>query len=78
MAMLGNMMKTESKKPLPVLHFQHGGIVTKKTEGIIGEAGVEGVFPLAAFYNKFDEMIDSNKANKPHEPLANWEYRSSW
>lgn len=38
--------------------FAEGGIVTKRiNNATIGEAGPEGVFPLTAFYAKFDELI---------------------
>jgi hypothetical protein len=38
-----------------------GGIVTKPTRALIGEAGTEAVVPLTKFYAKMDELIASNK-----------------
>jgi hypothetical protein len=34
-----------------------GGIVTKRTKAIVGEAGPEAVIPLKEFYAKMDELI---------------------
>jgi len=34
-----------------------GGIVTKPTNAIVGEAGNEAVIPLNEFYKKLDELI---------------------
>jgi hypothetical protein len=39
-----------------------GGIVTRRTRALVGEAGSEAVIPLDAFYRKFDELIAEVKA----------------
>jgi hypothetical protein len=39
-----------------------GGIVTRPTRALVGEAGSEAVIPLDAFYRKFDELIAETKA----------------
>jgi len=39
-----------------------GGIVTRRTEAVVGEAGPEAVIPLNRFYAKMDELIDVVKA----------------
>jgi len=38
-----------------------GGVVTKPTNAIVGEAGPEAVIPLNEFYRKFDELIAAVK-----------------
>jgi len=38
-----------------------GGIVTKRTKAIVGEAGPEAVIPLKEFYAKMDELITAVK-----------------
>ena len=39
-----------------------GGIVTKPTKALVGEAGAEAVVPLNEFYAKMDELISAVKA----------------
>ena len=39
-----------------------GGIVTKPTRALVGEAGAEAVVPLNEFYAKMDELISAVKA----------------
>jgi hypothetical protein len=39
-----------------------GGIVTKPTKALVGEAGAEAVIPLDKFYAKLDELISVVKA----------------
>jgi len=38
-----------------------GGIVTKRTKAVVGEAGPEAVIPLKEFYAKMDELITAVK-----------------
>ena len=38
-----------------------GGIVSKPTRAIVGEAGTEAVIPLDKFYAKLDELISTVK-----------------
>ena len=39
-----------------------GGIVTRPTRALVGEAGSEAVIPLNEFYSKLDELIQAVKA----------------
>ena len=48
---------SEKKDEEEVAAFKFGGIVTKPTLGLIGEAGHEGIVPLDKFYAKIDEFI---------------------
>jgi uncharacterized protein YneF (UPF0154 family) len=43
-------------------HFQHGGVVTQPTMGLVGEAGPEAVIPLGQFGvgQKHTESVDEN------------------
>jgi len=62
-----------------------GGIVTKPTRALVGEAGAEAVIPLTALYAKFDELIAAvNKGgsvyidgNKAGEALMLGSYKLS-
>jgi hypothetical protein len=52
--LLGAGMGYMDAKPTPLAS---GGIVTRPTRALVGEAGSEAVIPLDAFYRKFDELI---------------------
>jgi len=61
-----------------------GGIVTKKTEAVVGEAGPEAVIPLNEFYNRLEFLFnEQNKIIKMTAPplqllmMRNWEV-SKW
>lgn len=53
-----------SDKPIttPQKKLATGGIVTKPTRALVGEAGAEAVVPLNEFYAKMDELISVVKA----------------
>ena len=53
-----------SDKPIttPQNKLATGGIVTKPTRALVGEAGAEAVVPLNEFYAKMDELISVVKA----------------
>jgi hypothetical protein len=57
--LLGAGMGYMDAKPTPLAS---GGIVTRRTRALVGEAGPEAVIPLDAFYRKFDELIVEVKA----------------
>ena len=46
----------------PPKEMATGGIVTRATNAIVGEAGAEAVIPLNAFYAKIDELITAVKS----------------
>ena len=39
------------------MELASGGIVSRRTRAIVGEAGPEAVIPLKEFYSKLDELI---------------------
>lgn len=51
-------MITDSLDTTPPPQLATGGIVTKPTKAIVGEAGPEAVIPLREFYAKMDELIN--------------------
>lgn len=48
----------------PQAELATGGIVTRPTRALVGEAGSEAVIPLREFYAKMDEMISAVKEGK--------------
>jgi hypothetical protein len=54
---LGDLIFGERKET----PFATGGIVSKPTKALIGEAGTEAVIPLDKFYAKLDELINVAK-----------------
>ena len=70
-------MKKATAEPIVETKLARGALVTQETQAIIGEAGPEGVFPLTAFYGKFDEMINATKDNKQSQQWE-WEENKKW
>ena len=55
--LVGSFRSREENMP----EMATGGIVTKRTKAIVGEAGPEAVIPLKEFYAKMDELITAVK-----------------
>ena len=47
---------------MPTL-FAEGGLVTRPTMGVVGEAGPEAIFPLDTFFSQMMSMFE--RVNKP-------------
>lgn len=48
----------------PQAELATGGIITRPTKALVGEAGAEAVVPLNEFYGKMDEMIQAVREGK--------------
>lgn len=53
----GGAILQKSLNTTPETKLASGGIVTKPTNALVGEAGAEAVIPLTKFYAKMDELI---------------------
>ena len=61
--------------PASIPRFQDGGIVTKPTVGMVGEAGPEAIVPLG---NQIDNMFNKESINKQIEDSFKFVPRSIW
>ena len=68
-----SVMEKAKTQAASVPKLAEGGIVTKETTAVIGEAGSEAVVPLDAWNERIDTLINATKENKPHKLLAKWE-----
>ncbi len=79
----GGAILQKSLNTTPETKLASGGIVTKPTNALVGEAGAEAVIPLTKFYAKMDELISVVKkggnvyidGNKAGQAIAMSSYR---
>ena len=65
----GGLLIGGNSGPAMVPEFQHGGVVTQPTLGMVGEAGPEAVIPLDKLgdFNKQQQVIVVNLTGRPED-----------
>jgi hypothetical protein len=61
--------KIKAVTPKEDRKFAIGGIISRPTRAIVGEAGPEAVVPLTAFYGKIDRLISAVQSQKKDQSL---------
>ena len=61
--------KSKAATPKEDKKFAIGGIISRPTRAIVGEAGPEAVVPLTAFYGKIDRLISVVQSQKKDQSL---------
>ena len=61
--------KIKAATPKEDKKFAIGGIISRPTRAIVGEAGPEAVVPLTAFYGKIDRLISVVQSQKKDQSL---------
>ena len=74
--LIGETIDGMATKEVPLVE---GGIVTRETRAVVGEAGAEAVLPLSDFYMKMEELFENqNSVIRDNKPLPAYETSTSF